>query len=249
MSLALSRPRHLLPQILDSDNVFFKYPEYVQFDQDTSALDKLVSVLVWFPHRDEKLGVRSVSVVGQLEEPVQALLDSVLKKHKLTTGTTVTAVESGVFVFKVVGYAEYLLHMDFRLADYDFIREAMRKQLKIELELVELSVIDAADLAGTLGMSRSAAVEAELQKARPHGDDWLESEMALRKAGGVEDIIDFADIHWPLRVSDLGGQLERREGHAKLCVCFDHAGAGSWCRAMPTSALCREDPSGNENML
>jgi hypothetical protein len=190
------------PQITDSGNVLFKYPEYVQFDQDTSTLDSIVSVLVWFPHRDEKLGVRSVSVVGQLEEPVQVLLDSVFKKHKLTTGTSISTVESGVFVFKVVGYAEYLLHMGYQLADYDYVREAMRKQLKIELELVELSVIDAADLAGSLGMSRSAAIEAELQKRRPNGDDWLASETTLRKAGSAEDAIDFADIHWPLRVSD-----------------------------------------------
>ena len=58
-------------------------------------------MLVILPVEEERKGLRSVNVAAHIDEPTQNLLDAVMKKYKLTSGTPLQADASGVFVFKV----------------------------------------------------------------------------------------------------------------------------------------------------
>ena len=198
----------------EEDGVTLKFPEYMDVMRDPRQCQRMdVSIILPLGASDS---FKSVSIRCQPEDTVGDLVANTFKKFKIREGRAL-AENTDRYIFKVVGYLDYLLHHEFLLCFYDHLVWATRKYKKLELELLKLSDADMMDLGEVLSWSVDDVREMERNKMNPDGDEWTEDCHALlpidhftneSKAMANEfmnmESIPITEIKWPFRAMVRG---------------------------------------------
>ncbi|KAJ8612387.1 hypothetical protein CTAYLR_007947 [Chrysophaeum taylorii] len=114
---------------------------------------------------------RVTSITVRCGEPctVRALVEAAADQYARLFGSALPAADDR-YVFKAIGRAQYLLHGDWRLVDYEYVTLARRKRTKIALELLRLDEETAAALAPIRSLTKKDARSLAMVSRAPEGD-------------------------------------------------------------------------------
>jgi phosphatidylinositol 3-kinase len=205
-------------ELKDKDDVLLCYPEYLDASRAAhlSATPVLVNIIL--PKVGADSSVSNITAPFLLTDTVGDLLEMLFSKYHSKTGKLLD--ESGFknFVFKVVGFHDYLLQAELPLGVYDCAFEcakqnenaALSAPVKLDLHAVRLSTSEMMDLQHISSRTVNDFLDIAAAKHRPDGDLWTESErriipLHISHDAETKTILELnhlrqQDVGWPFRV-------------------------------------------------
>mmetsp|Transcript_2716 Transcript_2716/g.4078 ORF Transcript_2716/g.4078 Transcript_2716/m.4078 type:complete len:1101 (-) Transcript_2716:95-3397(-) len=185
------------------------YPEYMDVKQpfsESSALQVVLRLPKGMSDDPSADTISSITMRQTLGDTVGKMMVGLFKKFQIRNGRALD--ENGMegYIFKVVGYHEYLLHSDFPLGYYECAVNCARDKQKLDLLLVKLLPAELMDVGPIMSMSSSRYLEYDKATPRPDGDDWTvdEAQLLVQDSTSSGDYLTSnilkSSINWPLRV-------------------------------------------------
>jgi len=151
-------------------------------------------------------GFSSITMPCLPTDTVRDVIRSAFNKHRIRHNRDLDPEGPGRWVFKFCGFADYLIHHDFKLGYYDHVVHCMRRKQRIEMELLRLSETDLMDLRIIMTQDMREWRMKLAERHRPTEDDWtdLVRSYVPRPSTSVrfEDLtfVPMSEIRWPFRV-------------------------------------------------
>ena len=116
-------------QLTDDYAAMLNYPEYITIP--TTPIDNEIQIYLILPKglSNESAETFSTTLKYILIDPVGKVMKSVFYKYNQIQGRPLDEAGSDGYVFKVVGFQEYLLHMNFPLGYYECAVNASREKV------------------------------------------------------------------------------------------------------------------------
>ena len=192
--------------ITEDDGIKLKFPEYCDLARVFDS-KMIVVISIILPQFRTNTTIPKVAVSVSLGSTTEDLLNLVFKKYEKLSGAALDKAGMGRYVFKICGYLDYVLHTDVKLGFVDHIIFCKRKNLRIELEMVQLSPADQMDLGPVLSVTYEEMLNEEKAKRRVHGDGWTKDRnRRKREIRAMKNVVHQEDIKWPFRVLVRGIQ-------------------------------------------
>ena len=205
-------------EIKDRDDVLLCYPEYLDASRAANLPSMSVIINVLLPKAGSDSSVANITASFDTRDTVGDVMEQLFEKYHKKTGKLLDENGSKNFVFKVVGFHEYLLQPSLPLGVYDCVSEYVKQNEssttathdKLDLHAVRLSTSEMMDLQHVLSRTVDDLLAIESNKHRPKGDQWTESErqiipLKLSQDAETKRILELnhmriQDVGWPLRI-------------------------------------------------
>ena len=191
----------------DEDSARLKFAEYVDCERDFSSLaEQDMSIRVVFAGR-------KTICRNRLTHRVQDVLNRAVESYRKGLASDHPDRDSdAVFVLKVVGFNDYLVHTSYQLGFYDYLVECRMKDVVPELALVRLKNTDLVVLSRIMEEGDMDALDREDAKCRPGGDEFdldvvVHSQQdKVRRPWDQIEYIPIKQVDWPFRIIVRGVQ-------------------------------------------
>jgi hypothetical protein len=194
--------------VSDEYGAMLNYPEYVNMATKISE-SAVITVSLRLPKglSEDSAGdmISSITTKQALSDSVGKMMESLFKKFQVRNGRPLDSSMDG-YVFKLIGFQEYMLHQDFLLGYYDCAVNAFRTRQKLDLLLVKLMPAELMDVGPIMARGVQDYIDSEKASHSPNGDEWTKDEMALVTQDNISTDDHFltnifkSSINWPLRV-------------------------------------------------
>lgn len=112
------------------------YPEYISCNRDLSNLPKVVQINLRLPKSvsegPQASSLASITMVQSLTDSVGTLLEGLFKKFSSRENRSIDEEGTSCYIFKLVGFNEYLIHHEFKLSSYDCVFNAAKDKVNID---------------------------------------------------------------------------------------------------------------------
>jgi hypothetical protein len=118
----------------DNFAAMLNYPEYITIGRDLSQLPKFIQVNLRLPKSvsegPQAASLASITLAPLLDDTVGFMLENLFKKFQSRERRSIDEEGTSDYIFKLVGFNEYLLRHDFKLGMYDCVANAARDKVR-----------------------------------------------------------------------------------------------------------------------
>lgn len=119
--------------VSDTYGAMLKYPEYVNMEVPEFEQSAVITVSLRLPRGlSEQSGgdtISSITTKQSLADSVGKMMDSLFKKFQMRNGRALDNNGTDGYIFKLIGFQEFMLHQDFLLGHYDCATSAYRTKV------------------------------------------------------------------------------------------------------------------------
>ena len=186
-------------EITEEDMMRIKWAEYTDILSDPDNTG--VTIIVWLDSIQTQkvlpqfVKIESLGLLHTVEDLLQCVFDAI--------DADSLRINRDKHYFKLRGFAEFILHIDYKLGYYDSISSASRRGREVHLTLIKLLDADIMDIGQLLAASVEDEFIREREKSKRILDIYTTNKATTIAEDGArwQDIkyIPLAEVKWPLR--------------------------------------------------